>query len=128
MNVETPRTPIRSREETPPPKPAPADDDFASQYANFDEASVAPGDTEHFSQPIDVPAPARRDDSAALKAAEARVPATIRDYLAAQFQVRFDRYVPAGEVRIFSSRGEICSAETQDSEPDDPELSPELDD
>lgn len=70
----------------------------------------------------------RRDDSAALKAAEARVPAVIRDYLATQFQVKFDRYVPAAEARIFSSRGEIASAEAQDSATDDPELSPELDD
>lgn len=122
-----PRTPIR---ETPAPQPAPADDDFVSRYANFDEASVAPvnNDTEHFSPSVDVPAPARRYDSATLKAAEARVPAAIRDYLASQFQAKFDRYVPAEEARIFSSRGEIGAGDTQDSATDDPDLASELDD
>lgn len=116
-------TPVR---ETPPPE----DDDFTSRYANFDEASVAPADNaDNFSSTNDAYSSAtRKDETAALKAAEACVPAAIRDYLESQFRVKFNRYVPADEVRIFSIRGEIGSGETPDTDSDEPDLAPELDD
>ena len=89
---------------------------FLSAHADFDESSIGSFDsaTEYFSQEGVAPAP-RHNNGEDLKAAEERVPAEIRKYLAEQFQVKFNRYLPAKEVRIFSVRGEIDTGETSEA-------------
>lgn len=108
--------------------PVPPEDDFVSRYANLDEASVVSPDAENFVPEPEAPAPSRRDNTDALKAAEESVPAAIRDYLAKEFRVKFDRYVPAEEVRIFSIRGEIETGDNTDSPAEEIDVSPDEDD
>lgn len=98
---------------TPSALPAASDDDFLSRYANFDEASVAPAKSEEIEP--EPPKRALRHDAEKIKNAEANVPASLRDYIAERFQTRFSRLVPAEDVRIFSSHGEIVTAESADS-------------
>ena len=127
---EGPRTPPTASPQKPPAEqpasPPPKDDDFLSRYANFDEDSVAPTIPE--SVPVAVPTRPVRADSEKIKAAEACVPAALRNYLADQFQTRFSRLVPAEEVRIFSAHGEIGNtAEAPDTPQEDADESSAVD-
>lgn len=113
--------------------PPPADDDFAQQYANFDEASVASPET--FSASAAGASPRRASPRAALTAGvpdepesgtrrasaeEVRetVPAAIRELVERSFQSAFTRFVPASDARIFSAHGEISSDRAEPSAED----------
>lgn len=104
------------------PQLPPADDDFARQYANFDEASVAEvvsTPTESPAQRAVAPKTPTVNISAVLSAAKENVPENVRTYLAERFQVEFSRYVPAGEAQFFSIFGDVTSGTNSESEADD---------
>ena len=108
--------PARAEKKTAPSTPhAFAEDDFAQQYANFDEASVAPAET---AVPAETAAPSARVSresgarSATAEEVRASVPEALRTLVGESFRAAFTRYVPASDVRIFSRHGEISSEKT----------------
>lgn len=101
----------------PPATHAFAEDDFAQQYANFDEASVAPAETAVPAEPAAPPVRGSREScgarSATAEEVRASVPEALRTLVGESFRAAFTRYVPAEEVRIFSRHGEISSEKTE---------------
>ena len=115
-----PANPVPARAEKKPAPPAThafAEDDFAQQYANFDEASVAPAETAVPAEPAAPPVRGSREScgarSATAEEVRASVPEALRTLVGESFRAAFTRYVPAEEVRIFSRHGEISSEKTE---------------